>query len=103
MSMIAFIELHATAFVVAGLLTACGIISQRLLIQYGFVRGGAFSAAVAVVITVAVWQIWFPTASWCVVTPVVVLAMTLGANRADLWTTVNRGRWWWKSKGSDEP
>ncbi len=101
MSMRAFMELHLTAFIAGGVLSILGVLSQHLLIRYGFVRGGPLSGVVAVVIVVALWQFFFPSASWCVVTAVIVLAMTLGANRADLWTTMNRGRWWWTEPEAD--
>lgn len=41
--------------------------------------------------------IWFYNDSWLYFIPPLILAETVGINRADLWTTMNRGKWWWVS------
>ena len=68
----------------------------------GIVRDGQMPAAAVTVSAVPIRQIWFQSVSWWVMVPLVLLAGIVGANRADLYTTSYRARWWWMSRPPSE-
>lgn len=70
---------------------------QTLLTKNGIVRNGQLGVVVCTVLAVFARQIWFQDISWWFGVPFILWAAILGVNRADLWTTANRGRWWWKA------
>jgi len=75
---------------------------QKWLIRKGIVRDGQMLAAAVTVSAVLIRQIWFQSVSCWVMAPFVLLAGIVGANRADLYTTSHRGRWWWMSRPPSE-
>jgi hypothetical protein len=75
-----------------------GLLFEIVLNKFGLVRGNKIVLIISVVCTVLIKQIWLPTLSWWYFALFEVLAVTVGVNRADLNTTTQRGRWWWKLK-----
>ncbi len=70
---------------------------QRLLIKNGIVRNSEVGAVICTILFIVIKQIWFQSVSWWLGALVILWAVILGVNRPDLWTTANRGRWWWKT------
>jgi hypothetical protein len=73
-----------------------GIWFERWLTKNGFVRDNTISVIALVIISVAVKQLWYSSISWWYFVPFIILAIIFGVNRGDLWTTMNKGKWWWK-------
>ncbi len=70
---------------------------QRWLISRGIVRHGQLGVPAFAVAVVVARQVWFTGVPWWFYVPFTILGAIVGGNRGDLWTTANRGRWWWKS------
>jgi hypothetical protein len=97
-SMLEFIVRFFVVPLIMGiLLSVPGVLFERWLVTRGIVRDNTRSVFVVVFCTVYIKQIWFETISWWYFIPFILLSVTLGVNRADLWTTSKKGKWWWKS------
>jgi len=68
----------------------------------GFARPIASPIIVLALCSALIKQVWFENVSWVYFGVLTLLAVTIGINRADLWTTFKQGRWWWKLKGNDK-
>jgi len=78
--------------------TIPGVLFERWLVTNGVVRDRTRDMIIVVFSIVFIRQMWYPSLSWWYFALFLLLGMTLGVNRADLWTTMRRGRWWWKSE-----
>jgi hypothetical protein len=85
-----------TALIIGAFLVLFGITVEKWLVKRGVVRDKTYSVVIVAIVSVLMKQIWFYAISWWYFAPLTILAMVLGANRGDLWTTMNRGRWWWE-------
>jgi hypothetical protein len=74
-----------------------GIIFERWLVIKGIVRDRTRDLIIVVFSIVFIRQMWYPNVSWWYFALFLILGMTLGVNRADLWTTMRQGKWWWKN------
>jgi hypothetical protein len=82
---------------ICGALIFVGVAIERWLTTSGIVRNKTASVIVVVICSIIIKQIWFVTVSWLYFVPLILMAAILSVNRGDLWTTMNKGRWWWKS------
>ena len=83
---------------VGSLFSALGIIIQNWLVKNGIVRpnkGLIIPFAFAMII---IKQLWYEKLSWVIWCIFVILGLTLGIHRGDLWTTMQRGSWWWRDQ-----
>ena len=87
---------NLTAIIICGLLILLGVWIERWMVGRGIVRDKTFLVVAIAISSVFMKELWFPAVSWWVFATFTILAMTLGANRGDLWTTMNQGRWWWE-------
>lgn len=73
-----------------------GVGFQKLLVRNGIVRENVL-VVVLVTMTGMITKLFlFPNVDWLATSLVILLANSLGVNGPDLWTTLNRGRWWWE-------
>lgn len=80
-----------------GLLIAvpAGVI-EIFLVKAGIVRNHIWTLIIAIIVLVFIKRIWFDEISWGVLVILITIISVLSLNRGDLWTTIVKGRWWWK-------
>jgi hypothetical protein len=96
------LNLGLVPILICSVLILAGMAIERWLTTNGFVRDKTASVIVVVICSVIIKQIWFDTISWLYFVPLIFLAMIFSVNRGDLWTTMNKGRWWWKSENENK-
>ena len=79
-----------------------GLLLEKWLVKKGFVRDQSGIILFGAVCLTFIKRVWFENLSWWIMLLIIILATTLGANRADLWTTFRRGRWWWKPENENK-
>jgi hypothetical protein len=97
----AILNLGISPILIGSLLILFGVLIERWLVINGFVRNKTNSVIIIAICSVLIRQIWFISMSWWYFVPFIILAMIFGVNRGDLWTTMNRGRWWWKANSNN--
>ena len=75
-----------------------GILWNRWLVKEGIVRDSTGPLLVLVFGLVLIREIWYKDISWWYFVLAIIPVITLGIHGPDMWTTMNRGRWWWKPK-----
>ena len=90
-----FVLLFGTLF------SGLGIIVQNWLVAKGIVRPDKISVISISFALVIINVFWFNDLSWWSFSLICILAITLGANRGDLYTTMRLGPWWWKNDNGD--
>jgi uncharacterized membrane protein len=46
---------------------------------------------------ITIKELAFPNISWLIYSTLLILGIVFGLHRGDFWTTMWRGKWWWKS------
>jgi hypothetical protein len=91
------ISILVTALSDIGLVIAV-ILIENLLVKNGIVRGNRVVLIVTAACAILIKIIWFQNLSWIYFMVLAVLGLPLGVHRGDLWTTMQKGRWWWKNE-----
>jgi glycopeptide antibiotics resistance protein len=86
------------AFILGSLFAVLGFWFDRWVVKHEFARGSIISMLILDYSAVLIKSIWFSEISWWVYAPLVIFVITIGIHGPDLWTTMMRGRGWWKSK-----
>ena len=75
------------------------VLFERWLVKKGYIRDNInmIETLLFPIGIVVVKLIWYTNTSWWYFLPLMILGETIGVNRADLWTTMKRGKWWWNS------
>lgn len=79
-----------------------GLLFGFWLAKNGFARQSIIPTFVVAICLALVKQIWYGNLSWWYFGILTLLATTIGINRADLWLTFKKGRWWWKLENNNK-
>jgi hypothetical protein len=83
------------------LLSVPGYLFHRWAVKNGVIRTPILFVFITVFASIVIKRSWFADISEWLFAMLVVIASTIGVNRADLWSTYQHGRWWWKSNSSE--
>ena len=87
-----------TTLIMVSLFTGMGIIFERWLVEAEIVPDRTRWVIINAIGCVLIKQIFFRQISWWLIGPAIILAMTFGVHRGDIWKTMQDGRGWWKSE-----
>lgn len=77
------------------------VLTERLLIIYGFVRGSTIMLAIASFVMIFIFRVLIDSnSSFYTYGLIIILALPIGANRYDISASIKKGRWWWKSENN---
>jgi hypothetical protein len=85
-----------SSFLIGAIVLLPMILVELWLIKAGVVQNRLVIVIICVLILVFIKRIWYDELSWSIYAPMIFLFGILGINRGDFWTTMNRGKWWWK-------
>lgn len=78
-----------------------GVLIASWMEKNGFARKDYPATIIGVFGLVLIKNILFQNVSWWLWSLVIILGIIFALNRYDLWVTMNKGRWWWKTKNRD--
>jgi hypothetical protein len=76
------------------------ILIERVLIFYGLTRGNTVVMAIFALAGNFLGQILGYKISFYIYELCILFIVVVGANRFDLMSTMNKGRWWWKRENT---
>lgn len=82
----------------ASIFAGIGILLERWLVKMEIVPDRTKWVIINAIGCVLIKQILFRQVSWWIMGLVIILAITFGLHRGDIWKTMNDGRGWWKVK-----
>lgn len=95
--MIGILKFALYSIVIAISIAIPAVFLEFFLIRAGIVRNRMVILISGILFLVFIKRIWFDDLSWSFIGPMIIILGILAINRGDLWTTMSRGRWWWKS------
>ncbi len=78
------------------------VLVERVLIFYGLTRGNTVAVVLFALAGNFLGQILGYKISFYTYQLGILFIVVVGANRFDLMSTMNEGRWWWKRKNTKE-
>lgn len=85
------------AIVIGSVFALLGVAIENWLVKAGIVRNNTVGVIVIAFFCVLIKQTMFPDFTWIVWSLVILFSVTVGVHRGDVWYTMERGKWWWKS------
>lgn len=95
-------DFFITTLVISILVSVLVVIAERILIIAGLARGNTLGLGIATFLLTVMEQIVFKDLSIYWFGLFVIIIGPIAANRSDLTTTFNKGRWWWKNEISSK-
>jgi hypothetical protein len=68
------------------------------LAKNGYVQRCKGCPTIGVFALIIIKELAFQNLSWWIYSIIIILGLVFGLHRGDLWTTMRRGKWWWKSE-----
>lgn len=85
------------------LFSILGLLIESWMDSQGLAPSDKIASIISIFLLVSIKTIFFHAASWVLWGIALVLAMIFAVHRGDLWITLKRGRWWWKSGNNSKP
>jgi hypothetical protein len=98
--MVEFINELLINLLIISAFAVIGLFLERQLVKGGCAPNRNLLVLLVAFFAVVMKQIWFKQVSWWIFAPAIILAMTLGVHRGDIWRTMQHGRWWWKENNN---
>jgi hypothetical protein len=92
------IKTSQTILVIGCIFAVLGVFIERWLIRTGLMLDRTGWVIFTAFSGVIMHQVFLQQVSWWIFAPAILLGMTIGVHRGDLWMTMQRGRWWWKAE-----
>ena len=81
----------------AAIFVVLGLILEKRFVSLGIFRTNTIGVVIITIFCVVLKQVMLSQLSWFVWGLVILVSQTVGVHRTDVWYTLERGRWWWKS------
>lgn len=78
-----------------------GLFIESWIDAQGFAPSDKVSMIIGVLISVLIKTIWFHSTSWWPWGIAMLVAMIFAGHRGDIWMTMKKGRWWWKTENKN--
>jgi hypothetical protein len=92
------IELIGTTILVGCLISILAVIVEKWFIKIGFARGNTTGMVLAIFTLIFIKITLYPHVSWWLFGPTLFIGGPIAVNRGDLWTSMQKGCFWWKSE-----